>query len=369
MEKNKKRLIIFMPSMEGGGVEKNVILISNYISKFVKEVNFITFDKRFNKFFNKKIKILNVKNINGKKKYKKYYKYFKCLNLLIKEYLKNKNSLVFSFQANIYAIILSSFLGFKIISRSNSSPTGWGKNAVKNILFRIFFKFSDAIIVNSKEFQMEFRKKFNISTKLIYNPLNKNEIIKKSRIRLKSNFFNSKKFLKIISIGRFTEQKDHETLLKSFKIICKKINARLIIMGYGIKEKEIKNYVKNNNLNKYVKILNFKSNPFNYIKKTDLFILTSKFEGLPNVLLEAQLLKKYIISSDCPTGPREILLNGKAGGLFEVGNYRDLANKILKFNQNRSFYKPKINFGYKKLDRFDFKINCNKYLKLVQNYM
>ena len=97
--------------------------------------------------------------------------------------------------------------------------------------------------------------------------------------------------------------------------------------------------------------------------------MTSKFEGLPNVLLEAQLLKKYIISSDCPTGPREILLNGKAGGLFEVGNYRDLANKILKFNQNRSFYKPKINFGYKKLDRFDFKINCNKYLKLVQNYM
>ena len=67
MEKNKKRLIIFMPSMEGGGVEKNVILISNYISKFVKEVNLITFDKRFNKFFNKKIKILNVKNISRKR--------------------------------------------------------------------------------------------------------------------------------------------------------------------------------------------------------------------------------------------------------------------------------------------------------------
>ena len=64
------------------------------------------------------------------------------------------------------------------------------------------------------------------------------------------------------------------------------------------------------------------------MKKADIFVLTSLYEGLPNVLLEAQYFKKYIISTDCPTGPREILLNGKAGDLIKIGDYKNLANLI-----------------------------------------
>ena len=116
MERNKKRLIFFMPSMEGGGVEKNLIIISNYVSKFIENVNIITFDNSFNKYFCKKIKIINFRK-NKKKKYSKYFKYICCIWLLIKEYFTDKNILVFTFQANIYGIILSYFLNFKIISR------------------------------------------------------------------------------------------------------------------------------------------------------------------------------------------------------------------------------------------------------------
>ena len=186
MEKSEKRLILFMPSMEGGGVEKNLILIANYISNFKENIQLITFDDNFNKFFNKKINILNVTKKN-RKKYSKYYKYFFCLCILIKEYLKNKNLVLFTFQANIYAIILSYFLNFKIISRSNSSPSGWSKKFFKNIIFKFFFKKADCIIVNSKEFQREFKEKFNIKTNLIYNPLNKKEILIKSKVKLKKN--------------------------------------------------------------------------------------------------------------------------------------------------------------------------------------
>ena len=71
MEKNKNRLIFFMPSMEGGGVEKNLILIANYISKFKQNVFLITFDNGFNKYFNKNISILNVRK-KDKKKFSKY---------------------------------------------------------------------------------------------------------------------------------------------------------------------------------------------------------------------------------------------------------------------------------------------------------
>ena len=81
-------------------------------------------------------------------------------------------------------------------------------------------------------------------------------------------------------------------------------------------------------MNDKVKIINWQKNPYKYLKSADLLVLTSKYEGLPNILLEAVSLKKNIISTDCPTGPREILSNGKYGDLFRVGNYNQLAKKI-----------------------------------------
>ena len=78
-----------MPSMEGGGVEKNLIIISNYVSRFIDDVSIITFDNSFNKYFHKKIRIINFKKI--KKKYSKYFKYISCIWLLIKEYITDKN--------------------------------------------------------------------------------------------------------------------------------------------------------------------------------------------------------------------------------------------------------------------------------------
>ena len=74
MDKNKKKLILFMPSMEGGGVEKNLIIIANYLAKNIKNISLITFDKKFNNRFDKKINIIN-SNYSNKKKYSKYFKY------------------------------------------------------------------------------------------------------------------------------------------------------------------------------------------------------------------------------------------------------------------------------------------------------
>jgi len=95
MKKIKKKLIVFMPSMEGGGVEKNIIIITNYLSKFIDNIELITFDNKFNRFFNNKIKIINSRNYS-KTKISKYYKYFFCLILLIKRMVVNKNIYILS---------------------------------------------------------------------------------------------------------------------------------------------------------------------------------------------------------------------------------------------------------------------------------
>lgn len=101
------------------------------------------------------------------------------------------------------------------------------------------------------------------------------------------------------------------------------------------------------------------------MKQADLFILTSKYEGLPNVLLESLVLKKFIISSNCPTGPREILLNGKGGLLFKVGDCAELTKKIIYYNENKKRCQKLLNFAIKNLTRFDYHANLRKYYKLI----
>ena len=104
------------------------------------------------------------------------------------------------------------------------------------------------------------------------------------------------------------------------------------------------------------------------MKQYDLFILSSKYEGLPNVLIEAQMALTPIISSDCPSGPKEILLNGKLGILFKTGDHIDLSKKILIFKNNRKKFKNKALLATKYLSRFDYETNLHKYLKIVDKY-
>ena len=363
--KTQKRLIIFMPSIEGGGVEKNLFIISNYLSDTIRDISIITTHKNYTDKFNKKIKFIFPKNkINlGTTRGLRYLVSF---FLLFKEVLKNKNFVLFSFQANIYSIIFCKIFNIKIVVRSNSSPSGWSTNFIKKIIFKICFKLADKIIVNSKELQREFKKKFFVNTICIYNPLNKREIIRKSNVKFDFKYFNSKKKLNILTIGRFTDQKDHITLLKAVNIVNReyKKDFKLLIIGKGKNMQLMQKYIHSKRLQNKVKILNFQDNPYKFIKSCDLFILSSKFEGLPNVLLETQCLKRMIISSDCPTGPKEILCNGKAGSIFKVGDYEDLSSKINKFNKKEN--KTKINFGYKNLYRFDLSINLKKYLTEIK---
>ena len=89
---------------------------------------------------------------------------------------------------------------------------------------------------------------------------------------------------------------------------------------------------------------------------------------MPNILIEAALLKTFIISSNCETGPKEILLNGKAGGLFKVRDYKDLARKILYYWKNEKQRKKMIQVGFKNLDRFDYNRNLNKYYSKIKFY-
>ena len=188
----------------------------------------------------------------------------------------------------------------------------------------------------------------------------------KELLKKKINFFNQFRYLKIINIGRLTDQKDHITLIKALNLLKKEgIKFKLYLIGQGNNYNKINNLVNKYKLTNNIKLAGFKEKAYEYINSADLFILTSKYEGLPNVLLEAQYLNKYIISTNCPTGPSEILLNGRAGDLFDVGDYRKLASIINKYKLNKKNISIKIRTGSKSFRRFDYFENCYKYYKFV----
>ena len=226
---------------------------------------------------------------------------------------------------------------------------------------------ADKVIVNSLDFKKQMEKKFNIQVDCIFNPLDLREIIKKSKYKIKNNFYD--KGFRIINIGRMTEQKDQITILKAINILKDKFKFKLIILGRGSEKEKLLEFIKKNKLEKLVKLIDFIENPYPYLKSANLFVLSSKYEGLPNVLLEAASLKKLIISTDCPTGPREILNNGKGGILFSVGNYEELSRKILLCYRNKKKFNTKIKHNFKNLKRYDFNENINKYFLLIKSVL
>jgi glycosyltransferase involved in cell wall biosynthesis len=362
----EKNIIIFMPTIDsGGGVEKNFFIITNYLSKKFNKVTVITLAKSTETKLNKNVNIISPKlilvNYLGRRA-----KFLVALIYLLKAIISNKNPTVFCFQGIIYCTLLCKIIGTKIIIRSNSSPSGWSDNIIKKILYKIIYSFADKIVVNSLNFKKELKKKFNLKSECIYNPLNKIEIIEKSKSRINLNYFN-KNNLNLIMVARFEKQKDHECLIKSINLIKDKSNIKLLLVGSGNLQKKMFMLIKKLNLSKNIKIINNKKNPYPYIKMSDAFILSSKYEGCPNVLLEAITLKKFIISSDCPTGPSEILDSGKGGILFKVGNYKMLADKIIFYKKNKKFLNKKKAHAYKMLKRFDYKDRLEDYYRIINS--
>ena len=130
---NKKEIIIFMPSIDGGGVEKNFFLITNYLSTKFSKISVISLSNEHKKKLKPGIKFISINNsltnYLGRRS-----KFIVCLLLLIKEIFFNKNITVFCFQGLAYCTTLCKIFGTKIVIRSNSSPSGWSQNILKKIL-------------------------------------------------------------------------------------------------------------------------------------------------------------------------------------------------------------------------------------------
>ena len=207
----------------------------------------------------------------------------------------------------------------------------------------IYSKFDKIVAVSNDSANsfIKLYKQYREKVTVIYNPIDKNLIYEKSNeknINYKSNSVN------LITLGRLDRQKGYDILLEAHNRLIKEgYNHNLYILGQGNEYNNLKSYIDKEDLNNSAHLLGFKKNPYPYIKAADVFVSSSRYEGLPLVICESMVLGKPIIATNC-TGPRELLENDKTGILVEVESVEDLKNAMKEMilnNEKIDYYSKK----------------------------
>lgn len=348
------KLGIFMYSLLGGGAERQFLYLLSYCNERNIDVCLILMNSTKKYDLPKGIKIHYLEQSHSSesgmlKAVKIPYLAQRYAKLVKKLQLTHSISLLT--RPNYINILAKTFTNrsYKLIINELAYPSleyGYGnfQSKFNKFMIRLLFKKADLIICNSKGNQNDLIHNFNVApnqTKVIYNPidLNKIEAVQPIKSFFDVNFFN------LITIGRLDEGKNHELIIRSIS----KINnpqIRLYIFGEGILYDYLNELINNLNLQKQVFLMGFDPNPFKYLKSADLFVFGSNHEGFPNVLLEAMACGLPILTTNCPSGPSEIMKLSNAQENLMITNYgilvptKDLqlmSEGILYFIKNKDY--------------------------------
>jgi glycosyltransferase involved in cell wall biosynthesis len=164
---------------------------------------------------------------------------------------------------------------------------------------------------------------------VIYNPVVSDELMEASRQEVSHPWFEEESNVPVLlGVGRMDPQKNFVLLVRAFAKLNHHCEARLVILGDGNERGKLKALVRELGVEDKVDFIGFKDNPYKYMANASLFVLSSNFEGLPTVLIEALACGCPVVSTDCPSGPHEILEGGKWGRLVPVGDEEALAEAM-----------------------------------------
>lgn len=313
MKKNKRNIAIIINSLKlGGGAERVATTIGTEFNQKGYNVYFLVFNDVDN-IYPYKGEYFNIgKGIQVNNSLEALFASVK-IAYRIKRYCKKNNinvAVSFMEQANFSLIFSKIFFKnhLKTILSIRESPVM--KSFKSKILMRLFYRFADKVVVNSFKAESMIRELLKIKNlTTIYNPLDfdKINLLKNDNINdeEKKIFSTGKVF---INIGRFTHQKGQKHLIGAFfKVLISEPTSKLVILGSGELESDLNNLVKKNKTENSIFFLGNKENVFKYLNRSDCFVFTSIWEGFPNALAEAFSVGLPLISTDCPTGPREII--------------------------------------------------------------
>ncbi len=357
-DSSKKISVIFiLPDLETGGAERIVTTIANHLprEKFELKMMLLRKEGGYLEILKPDIEVIDLKTPRIRH----------SLIPILKEIKKRKPDIVFSGfgEVNAYlSLYIRFFPKIKFIARETNVVS----QHVTRKEIRFFYKFYnnyDRIICQSDDMQKDLVENFNIRKDKIVkinNPVDFDFIEQKLASSVLPNGFSGD-FKNVVAIGNLSSRKGFDNLLLVFSHL-KKEKIKLHILGDG-RDKDFLHQMKTDLGLENVTFHGQQKNPYQFLKFADLFILSSRYEGFPNVLLEAGACGTFALANDCPGGIREIILKGTNGEISDIENHEGFAKKILEvISQTHDMQTIKSSIK----NRFSKEIILGEYEKLFE---
>jgi glycosyltransferase involved in cell wall biosynthesis len=333
-----KRVTFFYGSFRPGGVERiRALLISEFANNgFIVDVVVVNGTGEFRPADSEKVKIFDLQSRSASQCFPKYLQYLRI----------HRPDVIISSQThhNLIAIIGKIITGFPKrlyitehihLSASSMNQANW-KQKMRPFIAKVFYHFATGVIAVSQQIKDDLVS-VGVPSQMITvlnNPIDL-EAVRNSAIEpVITPFPDQAMYPTIISVGRLVKQKNFSDLILCVAKVKTQIAIRAIIIGDGPEKQSLQNLIDTLGLSDEVKLVGYLKNPFPYISNSQLFVLSSKWEGFPNVLVESLACGCPIVSTDCMSGPAEILADGKFGRLVPVGDIDSMSSTIIAELEN-----------------------------------
>jgi glycosyltransferase involved in cell wall biosynthesis len=373
VEPSVRTVSFFLPYFGDGGVERTSLILAREFVEYGANVDILTI-KPWGPFLGQIPDGVRLFDLGTGRA-------LTCLPRLASYMRRHRPELIISAQsyANLIAIwahMLAGHPGELIVTErvSMSAATHYARSLRERLLpslMRRFYPRADAIVANSQAGADDLAALLHLPSQqvhFIYNPTLHDEIFERAKEPLNDPWFQPGQPPVVLGVGRLTHQKDFHTLVRAFAAVRRDTEARLVILGEGEDRLSLEALASKLGVALDVRLAGFVKNPYKYMARAGVFALSSWYEGLPNVLIEALGLGTPVVSTDCPGGSREILLDGALGTLVPVEDAEALAREIAQILREGDAARRRIAQNRQHLERFQPKACLTRYLELAQHF-
>jgi glycosyltransferase involved in cell wall biosynthesis len=336
-------IAIFIPSLRGGGAERAMVGLANGFARCGYKVDLVLADA--NGIFKKEISgAVRIVNLDSKRMAASVFRLARYLG-------HSRPDVLLSAMTHVNLTAIWARYIARVSTRLVISERSTFSQALKGLerrhimtwlmpqLLRFFYPSADAVVSVSVGVQKDLLRHVSLPstmTHVVYNPVVDDGFLQRAAETIAHPWFAVGTSPVVLAAGRLTEAKNFTLLLKAFALVRRKRPCRLMILGEGPLRHALETQVSDLRLGTDVLLPGFVDNPLPYMRQASVFVLSSSWEGLPAVLIQAMACGCRVVSTDCPSGPREILEEGRWGELVPVDDELALAEAIERCIDNDS---------------------------------
>jgi glycosyltransferase involved in cell wall biosynthesis len=370
---NQKKVLFVIWGLRPGGAERVFVNIVNNIQGDIQPFVVVLGNKEG--FAHELKDSLEVYYLNKKNRWDVFWLVIRLASIMREK--KPDVILSFGYYANHLVVWTGHIFGIKIPicireqTETTSSLNRANLPVIRKNLLKMTYKKADKVIAVSYKLKNSLINRYGLkrdNIKVIYNPVDLNKMTTFASEDVAHPWFHEQDIRLIVAVGRLVEAKGFSYLVDAFSFVLKTIeNVRLIIIGEGDGRLILEKMIFQLGLKDKVALLGYQRNPYKFMARSDIFVLSSIYEGFPNVLLEAMACGVPVISTSCPSGPDEIINDQVNGLLVPVGSEESMAKAMIKLLRNAGLRNRFSKAGKERVKNFSLDKTIHEYDNLLNS--